>query len=98
MQEYNRLRKFENAPAYAKKMVTPFTRVWTKSELEMMANPSIPGALRRDQLPTFKAYLKAGDYENALEYLKTINGNYYVNGKFVYNRRYAGPGDRLKGD
>lgn len=98
MQEYNRLRKFENAPAYAKKMVTPFTRIWTKNELEMMANPSIPGALRQDQLPTFKAYLKAGDYENALEYLKTINGNYYVNGKFVYNRRYAGPGDRLKGD
>ena len=73
--------------------------LWTPQMLKDFANPTVPGNISLKDAPAYKAYIKAKDWQGALNFLKGHTFRYdYVknNGEKVYrNVAYAGGNDKL---
>lgn len=95
----NMLRTWYQANMPAKEG-TQYTRVvWTPQMLKDFANPTVPGNISLKDAPRYKAFIKAKDWEGALNFLQNHTFRYdYVkgNGEKVYrNIAYAGSDDIL---
>lgn len=74
-------------------------KVWTPEELENFANASIDGNISIEHAATYKKFIKNGDYQGALNFLKTHKGKVVLTDKYgkktTRRQNYASNYDQL---
>lgn len=74
-------------------------KVWTPEDLENFANASIDGNIGIEHAATYKKFIKNGDYQGALNFLKTHKGKVVLTDKYgkktTKRQNYASNYDQL---
>ena len=74
-------------------------KVWTPEDLENFANASIDGNIGIEHAATYKKFIKNGDYQGALNFLKTHKGKVVLTDKYgkktTRRQNYASNYDQL---